>query len=225
MKQRPELIVMLTHKDVTVPDALEIFKECKDLPVHHWGFKNVGLPEPKMVDVVKAMKDAGKSAYLEVVTYDENSCQEAAKLAVKCGFDCLMGTVFHDSVWEYLKDKDILYSPFVGKVGGSPSVLEGTFDEIVKEANSLIEKGVKAFDLLAYRHKEGGEKLARRFCNEVKAKNTIAGSIGNYERIDLMFDIGASAYTMGSALFDQLFAEGSFYKNLKVVSDYMVNHE
>lgn len=220
MKTKPELVVMLTNKDLTVENALELFTECKDLPVQHWGFKNVGIPEEKMAEIVKAMKDAGKTTYLEVVTYDEDSCQEAAELAVDCGFDCLMGTVFHDSVWEYLKDKPILYSPFVGKVGGSPTVLEGSFDEIINEAKTLMGKGVKAFDLLAYRHKEGGEALARRFCQEIEAKNTIAGSIGSFERIDLMSEIGAWGYTMGSALFDKKFSDGSFYDNLKVVAEY-----
>ena len=33
MKKKPDIIVMLTHKDVTVPDAKEIFEQCKDLPV------------------------------------------------------------------------------------------------------------------------------------------------------------------------------------------------
>ena len=41
---KPELIVMLTHHDETVQNALALFEECKDLPVTHWGFKDVGLP-------------------------------------------------------------------------------------------------------------------------------------------------------------------------------------
>ena len=42
---KPEIIIMLTHHDVTVKDAGEIFEQCKDLPVKFWGFKNVGLPK------------------------------------------------------------------------------------------------------------------------------------------------------------------------------------
>ena len=45
---KPELIVMLTHHDETVKNALELFEECKDLPVKHWGFKDVGLPPDQM---------------------------------------------------------------------------------------------------------------------------------------------------------------------------------
>ena len=39
---KPEIIIMLTHHDVTVKDAGEIFEQCKDLPVKFSGFKNVG---------------------------------------------------------------------------------------------------------------------------------------------------------------------------------------
>jgi len=45
---KPKIIVMLTYHDETVPNALEIFDQCKDLPVKYWGFKNVGLPVEKI---------------------------------------------------------------------------------------------------------------------------------------------------------------------------------
>ena len=45
---KPELIVMLTHHDKTVPDALELFERTKEYPIKHWGFKDVGLPPDKM---------------------------------------------------------------------------------------------------------------------------------------------------------------------------------
>ena len=46
---RPDIIIMLTHHDVTVPDAAEVFEQCKDLEqVKLWGFKNVGLPKDQM---------------------------------------------------------------------------------------------------------------------------------------------------------------------------------
>jgi hypothetical protein len=112
--------------------------------------------------------------------------------------------------------------PFVGKVSGSPSVLEGSYEEIISEANSLIEKGVTGFDILAYRHVEDGEKLARLFCQQVKAKVCVAGSISSYARLDIMFDIGPWGFTMGSALFDKKFVpEGDFRSNLAAVVDYM----
>ena len=221
-KNRPNLIVMLTHNDVTVSDAYEIFESCKDLDVQHWGFKNVGLPKDQMKRLVQAMKDAGKTTYLEVVTYDEDSCMDAAKTAIECGFDTLMGTVYYESVHNYLKEHNMAYSPFVGKVSGSPSILEGTNEEIIQNAKDLMAKGITAFDILAYRHVVDGEKLAREFCAAIDAKVSIAGSISSFARIDTMFDIGPWGFTMGSALFTKNFvSDGSFRDNLSAVAEDM----
>src|SRR5574339_705804 len=100
---KPELIVMLTHHDETVPDSLELFERLKDLPIAHWGFKDVGLPPKEMQAVVTAMKAAGKTTFLEVVTLSEENGMQGARLAVDLGFDILMGTVFYPSIADYLK--------------------------------------------------------------------------------------------------------------------------
>ena len=219
---RPEIIVMLTHHDVTVQNAYEVFETCKDLPVKFWGFKNVGLPKDQMKALTAAMKAAGKTTFLEVVTYDEESCMDGAKTAVECGFDCLMGTLYYESVHSYLKEQGLTYMPFVGKVSGSPSILEGTNEEIIQNAKDLMAKGIKGFDILAYRHVVDGEKLAREFCAAIDAQICIAGSINSYGRIDTMFDIGPWTFTMGSALFEKKFVpDGDFRTNLKAVADYM----
>jgi putative N-acetylmannosamine-6-phosphate epimerase len=219
---RPEIIIMLTHHDVTVENAAEVFEACKDLPVKFWGFKNVGLPKDKMKELATAMKEAGKTTFLEVVTYDEQSCLDGAQTAIDCGFDYLMGTIYYDSVAKLLADNNMSYLPFVGKVSGSPSILEGTNEEIIANAKDLMAKGIKGFDILAYRHVVDGEKLAYEFCKAVDAQICIAGSINSFDRIDTMFDIGPWTFTMGSALFEKNFVpEGSFYDNLKAVADYM----
>ncbi len=219
---KPCIVIMLTYNDVTVKDAMEVFQECKDIDVKHWGFKNVGLPKDQMKAVATAMKEAGKETFLEVVTYDEESCLDGAKTAVECGFDCLMGTLYFESVHNYLKEHGVEYMPFVGKVSGSPSILEGTNEEIIEDAKNMMAKGIKGFDILAYRHVVDGEKLARDFCKAVDAKICIAGSINSFGRIDTMFDIGPWGFTMGSALFDKKFvADGSFRENLIAVADYM----
>lgn len=223
MNHKPNLIVMLTNHDVTVKDAYDVFESCKDIKeVAHWGFKNVGLPKDEMKRLVQAMKAAGKTTYLEVVTYDEDSCMEAAEISIECGFDTLMGTVYYPAVHEYLKEHHMQYSPFVGKVSGSPSILEGTNEEIIQNARDLMARGITAFDILAYRHVIDGETLAREFCAAIDAQVAIAGSISSFERIDTMFDIGPWGFTMGSALFSKNFVPGgSFRENLLAVADYM----
>ena len=133
---KPEIIIMLTHHDKTHPECEDIFNACKDLPVQHWGFKNVDQPIGVMKSCAAAMKAAGKTTYLEVVTYDEESCLAGAQTAIDCGFDCLCGTIYYESVHKKLADAGVEYLPFVGKVHGSPSVLEGTNEEIIAEAKA-----------------------------------------------------------------------------------------
>jgi hypothetical protein len=218
---KPRLIVMLTHNDKTVNNALEVFESCKDLPITHWGFKNVGLEKSKMIDLINRMKNSNKKTFLEVVTYSEDECMKGAQIAVELGFDHLMGTIFYDSVYQYLKDKNIHYLPFCGKVSESPSILEGAISDIIADANSLLEKSIFGIDLLAFRHKEGAD-LARRYCAAIEKPVVIAGSINSFERIDFIDSINPWGFTMGSALFTSNFIPGATFKeNLAKVHEYM----
>ena len=144
-----------------------------------------------------------------------------AKLSVELGFDYLMGTVYHKSVFDYLKTQPIKFLPFCGQVSGSPSVLEGDIDDVIADGLALLGKGVDGIDLLAFRHKEGA-KLAEEYCRRVKQPVVIAGSINNPERIEFINRINPWAFTMGSALFTENFAPGkSFRRNLEAVIDCM----
>lgn len=219
---KSKLIVMLTHHDKTVSNALEIFEELKDLEVECWGFKDVGLPKPKMIELTNAMKQAGKKTFLEIVSYSEEECMNGARLAVQCGFDYLMGTIFFPSVWDYLKNEPIKYMPFVGEVSGSPSVLAGTAEEMISQSKQLIKEGVFGFDLLAYRHRDDGEKLAYAYCAALDVPIVVAGSISTAERITIMSRINPWGFTIGTALFDHTFKQdGGIRANLEMVCEIM----
>lgn len=221
---KPELIIMLTQNDITVTNAAEVFDVCKDLPAQHWGFKDVGLSKDEMIALNRKMKDAGKTTYLEVVTYTEEGCVEGAKLAGECGFDYLTGTVYYPAVKPVLEQYSMKYLPFPGKVGGSPVALTGTIDEIVADSVRLIEAGADGVDLTAFRYTDGDPmELAYAVGNRIGMdKLTIAGSISNTARMDLMNELGCKAYTMGSALFGANFVKGgSFRENLEFVLQYL----
>lgn len=134
-----KIIIMLTHNDKTVPDAIEIFDENKDLPIQYWGFKDVGMEPAKMKILCDKMHEAGKTAFLEVVSYSEEECMRGAKLAVDCGFDYLLGTLYYDSVAAYIKEHGLKYCPFAGKVSQSPSILEGTVEEMLAQEAKFAE--------------------------------------------------------------------------------------
>ena len=220
----PELIIMLTNNDITVSNAAEVFENCKDLPAKKWGFKDVGLSKEEMVALAKAMKDAGKETYIEVVTYTEEGCLEGAKLAYECGFDYLTGALPFPAVYEYVKSHDLKYSPFCGTVGGSPVALTGSVDEIVASAKECIEKGADGVDLTSYRYVDGDPlELTKAVVDAVGAEKVcVAGSIGNTERMDAMKEAGVAEYTMGSALFNGNFVkDGDFRANLEFVLNYL----
>lgn len=221
MKKIPELIVMLTHNDKTVEDAIEVFEAAKDTPVKYWGFKEIGLPKDKMKKLVDMMKSAGKTTFLEVVEYTEEECIAGAKIGIECGFDILMGTMYFDSVRDLAKEAGMKYMPFVGEIHGRPSILGGTIDGMIDEANGLIKKGVDGFDLLAYRFTGDPEELAARFVDEVDVPVCLAGSIKSFERLDKMKEIAPWTFTIGSAFFDKKFGDMSIKDQINVVCEYM----
>jgi hypothetical protein len=219
---KPEFILMLTYNDCTVKHALDIFRECKDIQVRHWGFKDVGLPPEEMKILVREMKTAGKTTYLEVVSLSEEDGLRGAQLAVEAGFDILMGTVFFDSILNYLRDKPIKYYPFPGHVYNHPSILDGTIDEIVSHAKYLESKGVDGLDLLTYRYIGDAPALLEAVVKATRVPIVSAGSIESYRRIGEVWRAGAWGYTIGSALFDRKFVPGgSFKDNARAVCDWL----
>jgi len=219
---KPELIVMLTHQDETVPDALELFERTKDYPITHWGFKDVGLPPKEMQAVGKAMKDAGKITFLEVVSLSEEEGLRGARLAVDAGFDVLMGTVFYPSISEYLKDKPIRYYPFPGRVHGHPSILDGAIEEVVAHACELEACGAHGLDLLTYRYKGDAPRLLGQVVQSTQIPVISAGSIASFERIAEVQDAGAWGFTIGSAFFEKKFVpDGSFEENVRAVCNWL----
>ena len=219
-----KLVVMLTDNDETVATAKADFLAAADLPVQEWGFKDVGLPLDQMVDLVKTMKAHGKRTNLEVVSLSEEEGLAGAKIAVDAGFDVLMGTVYYDSIRDYLAGTGVKYYPFCGKVYGHPSVLDGSIEEIVAHAKELEATGVDGIDLLSFRYTGDAMALLAEVVKAVKIPVISAGSVDRYQRIDDIAATGAAGLTMGSALFHSKYVEGGFVDNLKDVCDYMNNH-
>ncbi len=220
MKKKPILVVMLTYNDMTVENAYEIFDQCKDSKAEYWGFKEEPLSLDEMKRLYAYMKECGKKTSLEVVAYTEKECIEGAKMAVECGCDMLMGTIYFDSVNKICKDNGLEYMPFVGEVTERPSVLGGTIDGMIAEAKSYLEKGVSGIDLLGYRFTGDAVKLNKRFVQEIDAPVCIAGSVNSYQRLDEILDADPWSFTIGSAFFENKF-EGTFKEQIDKVCDYI----
>ncbi len=222
MKKKSELIVMLTWNDKTVENAIEVFEGAKHTDVNYWGFKEVGLPKEEMIRLVKLIHEAGKTAVLEVVAYTEDACIDGAKVCAECGFDILMGTMYFESVQKIAEDNGVVYYPFVGTIEGRPSVLKGTIEGMIAEANELVQKkGIKGFDLLGYRYTGDAVKLNQEFVKHVKGNVCLAGSVSSFQRLSEIKAAGAWAFTIGGAFFEKKFCKGTFADNINAVLDYL----
>lgn len=205
MNTTPKLIVMLTHNDHTVENASEIFESCKNSKAQYWGFKEKPLPISEMKSLFSRMKSCGKTTFLEVVEYDEESGLHGAKIAKECGCDILMGTVFFDSINQFCKENNMKYMPFVGQITNRPSILEGSIEDMISEAKEYLAKGVYGFDLLGYRYTGDPVKLNNAFVQAIEAPVCLAGSVDSYERLDEVIDTNPWAFTIGSAFFEKKF--------------------
>jgi hypothetical protein len=217
---KPQIIVMLTHNDVTVSNARDCFRDAADLPIQYWGFKDVGLTTPEMETLVTDFKEAGKTPVLEVVSFDEKELLEAASLAVACGVEYFTGAMFSSAVMEQVHAAGMKYFPFCGDVGGSPIELTGTAESVVTDADRLRGLGADGVDLVAYRYASGDPiQLAKQVVEQLGSERLIiAGSINSVDRMQRMQEIKPFAYTMGGALFEGAFVpDGSFRDNLEHV--------
>ena len=220
MKEIPELIVMLTRNDHTVPDAPEVFSRCRNSKARFWGFKEDGLPLPQMRELYAAMREAGKTTFLEVVTYTAEEGLAGAEIAAACGVDIMMGTMFSEEILALCRENGIRYMPFVGRVSGRPSVLEGSLEEMVDQAGFALEKGAWGIDLLGYRYTGDAAALNRDFVARVPAPVVLAGSINSFARLDEVKQAAPWAFTIGSAFFEGKFG-GDFARQTDLVWDYM----
>ena len=206
MEPQTRLIVMLTHHDRTVQNASTVFEACHDCGAEYWGMKEEGLPPEEMHALYRRMKACGKKTALEVVAYTETEGLQGARLAADCGCDLLMGTLFFDSIAAFCREHGLRYLPFVGRVRGRPSVLEGTPGEMLRQARAC--QGVYGFDLLGYRSTGDKTALIRRFVAEAGAPVCVAGSIDSMARLAEVKAAAPWAFTIGSAFFEEKFGHG-----------------
>lgn len=221
---KPELLVMLVQNDRTVENAIELFNDAKHLPIMHWGFKDVGLEKEKMIELVKEMKAAGKTTYLEIMSFDEKGGLESAQLAIDCGFDVAIGTAYSDSIKNLLKNSSTKYYPFTGKLEGHPATLVGTVDEIVEHGKMMQAKGVDGLAISTYRFKGNHKELIQAIADEIEIPVISAGSINSFERIDELKQAGVWGVTIGSGFFKKEFSpEGTFNENIEAVVEWISN--
>jgi hypothetical protein len=206
-----EFLFMLTHDDVTVADAADVYRSVRGWhlnSLHYLGFKDVGLPPAALRDLCRNMHDDGFEVMLEVVS--ENSEDELRSLAASThiGVDYVLGGANADAGVRILSGGP-RYFPFPGTVVGHPSRLRGSIRDVASHAAQLCAvDGIDGLDLLAYRYDGNAEELLATVVAAVDRPVIAAGSINSEERIRAVSRGGAWAFTMGSAVFERTLRPG-----------------
>lgn len=198
-----EFIFMLTHHDVTVPNAVKVFEEVKDTSVSFVGFKDVGLPFKKMVNLVTLIKEEERKVFFEAVSLTKEGCIRSVDTAIKLGVDYFIGGVYIESILKMLRSNGIKYFPYVGRVVEHPCSLIGLIEDVVSDAREAAASGVDGINLLAYRYNGDVDHLMDSVKTAVDLPLIIAGAIDSFERIERVMRLGAWGFTIGSAIFER----------------------
>jgi hypothetical protein len=205
-----EFIFMLTRDDVTVPDARAVVEQLPGTGVRYVGFKDVGLPEPELRELVTAIRANDQIPVLEVVDVGGDGELRSAEAAVRIGVDLLVGGTRVAEIQQVLHGSRIDFHPYVGQVVGHPARLRGSVEEIAAQAERVGRTGVAGINLLAYRWDEGdGIDLAKAVVAAAGVPVLAAGSIDSLDRVRAVRDAGLWAFTVGTAALDATFVPGA----------------
>jgi hypothetical protein len=203
---------MLTHHDVTIPNAIEVFEEVKDTGLKFIGCKDIGLPIEKLQELFRRMKRANITTFLEVVSHDEEKHFMGVEKAIHVSADYLIGGMpqFAKKTLEYLRRKkaNLKFFPYIGKVVGHPCILEGKVNEIVNNGVEFEKMGVHGINLLLYRYTGDVDLLLERIVKDLKIPLIVAGNVDSFEKIDKLKRKNVWAFTVGGAILERKFAPG-----------------
>ena len=76
-----DFVFMLTRNDATVENALDLVEIARDLGLRHIGFKDVGADASMLSRLTAAIRDAGASPWMEVVSTTREAELRGSRLA------------------------------------------------------------------------------------------------------------------------------------------------
>jgi len=207
-----DFIFMLTRNDSTVEDADVLVDQVCDLGVTHIGFKDVGVPEAAMRELVSGIRRRGGVCYLEVVSTTPQAVVRSLQTAAALGVDRVLGGTDLAAARRILGDLS-RYFPFPGRPVGHPTRLEGSALLVAEHCETARAMGCGGVDLLAYRATQADPlELVRAARHALEgSKLIVAGSVHSRQQIHALAESGVDAFTIGSAVFDGSFspAKGS----------------
>ncbi len=217
-----DFVFMLTRADQTVTDCLDVLDDIRPLGLAHIGFKDVGVSPGVLAQLVRQIKAAGATSYMEVVSTSREACLRSARVARDIGVDRLLGGTEVEEVLEILAGSAVHYMPFPGRPFEHPTKLAGSPSQVEDDCRRFRAMGCAGIDLLAYRATEADPLelvcAARRGSDGILL---VAGSVNTPAQIRDLAAAGADAFTIGSSVFDGSFAPrlGSLRSRLRAVLD------
>ena len=203
---------MLTRDDATVANALEIVEAVRPLGMKHIGFKDVGAEPATLRRLAAAIREAGASVWMEIVSTSREDELRSIALGRDLGVDFLMGGVGAEAGVRLLVGSPTRYLPFAGKPVGHPTKLGGAAEEVEAHCRTFAALGCAGVDILAYRATEAEPLDLVAACRRGFAGAgtvVVAGSINSAERIAAIRAAGADAFTIGTAAIDASYAPGA----------------
>ena len=203
---------MLTRNDATVADALALVEIARPLGVRHIGFKDVGADASMLQSLTSAIREAGASPWMEIVSTTREAELRGVELGRDLGVDRLLGGVHVDDALRILEGSATRYLPFAGAPSGHPTQLGGSPPAVEAQCRAFAAKGCAGVDILAYRATEA-EPLdlvaacRRGFLNFGAV--VVAGSVNSPERVAAVRAAGADAFTIGTAAIEGSYAPGA----------------
>jgi len=208
---------MLTHHDVTIPNALQVLDEVKDTGLKCIGCKDIDLSLEQFKELFARFRKNEIQSYLEAVTYSEEEHFRAVDLALKIGADNLIGGMpqYTKKTISYLKQKRARtdFFPYIGKVTGHPCVIGGSIEEIIREGKEAEKLGVTGINLLLYRYSGNQKELLKTVVKELEVPLIVAGNVANFDQINELKENNVWAFTIGGAILENRFVEGGTIKD------------
>lgn len=203
-----DFIFMLTRRDRTIEDADEVLDVITSIGIRHIGLKDAGASREALRRLTAAIRRAGGTSYVEVVSTTSETVRSSIETAAEVGVDRILGGKDLAAAREVLGDDLSSFYPFPGRPHGHPTALGGTPESVARDCRAYVEAGCGGIDLLAYRAIEADPvelvRAARRALGEREL--IVAGSINSIGRIHELARAGADAFTIGSAIFDGSFS-------------------
>ncbi|GGV80408.1 4-hydroxythreonine-4-phosphate dehydrogenase [Streptomyces gelaticus] len=194
-------VLMLTEKDRTIPDAVDVYEKLSVDELRIIAFKDVDTDPHMARDLTEAAHADGRSVLLELADTSEAGQERGCQLALDLGVDRVVGTWRPSAAEAFAGSGKPEYWPFVGSMSGNPLVLDSSPDELAAEAERLsATHGVAGLVLMPYRQNSYDPVLLmERTAAAATVPFLIAGGVRDAAQITDIAAAGAWGFTMGGA--------------------------